>query len=41
MTFSDAITKERAGPRLRGRKMSPAEKYEAKIGFAFISPWLI
>ncbi len=41
MTFSDAITEERAGPRLRRRKMSGAEKYEAKLGFAFISPWLI
>ncbi len=41
MTFSDAIAKERAGPRLRRKKLSGSEKYEAKLGFAFISPWLI
>ena len=41
MTFSDAIAKERAGPRLKRRHMSDSEKYEAKLGFAFISPWLI
>ena len=41
MTFSDAIKKERAGPRLKRGKMSDSEKYEAKLGYAFISPWLI
>ena len=41
MTFSDAIKETRSGPRLRRKKLSDAEKYEAKLGFAFISPWLI
>ena len=41
MTFSEAMTETKSGPRLRRRKMSDSEKYEAKLGFAFISPWLI
>jgi len=41
MTFSDAIKDTRSGPRLQRHKMTDSEKYEAKLGFAFISPWLI
>ena len=41
MTFSEAIKEARSGPRLKRRRMSDSEKYEAKLGFAFISPWLI
>jgi len=41
MTFTDAIKESRAGPRTRGKKMSTEEKREARIGLAFISPWLI
>ena len=41
MTFSEAMKEARSQPRLRRRHMSDSEKYEAKLGFAFISPWLI
>ena len=41
MTFSEAMQEARSQPRLRRRHMSESLKYEAKLGFAFISPWLI
>lgn len=41
MSFAEAIRESRSGPRLRRHKMSLSEKREAKLGFAFISPWLV
>jgi multiple sugar transport system permease protein len=41
MTFTDAIRESRAGPRLRRRKLTDSQKREAKLGYAFVSPWLI
>jgi ABC-type sugar transport system permease subunit len=41
MSYAEAITEARSGPGRRRHKLTDSEKYEAKIGFAFISPWLI
>ncbi len=41
MSFAEAIRESRSGPRVRRHKMSTTEKREAKLGLAFISPWLI
>jgi multiple sugar transport system permease protein len=41
MSFAEAIKESRTGPRRRGTKRSLADKREAKLGYAFISPWLI